>query len=139
MIPTVFASRNSQNDLLDRLFNGDSFIGKNENTFTPDVNIIEFNDKYQLQMALPGVVKEDVHLNIEENVLTISMEKNKVKEEVQYLKKEFFINGFKRAFNIPDEVNQEIIEATQSNGVLTVVMPKVETAVNKGPRNIEVK
>lgn len=139
MIPTVFATRKSQNDLLDKLFNGDSYLGKYEHTSTPDVNIIEHNDKFELQMALPGLVKEDINLNVEENVLTISMERKELKEEVQYLKKEFFINGFKRAFNIPDEVNQDKIEAAQSNGVLTVVMPKVETAVNKGPRHIEVK
>jgi HSP20 family protein len=139
MIPTVFATRKSHNDLLDKLFNGDSYIGKYEHTSTPDVNVIEYNDKFELQVALPGVAKEDISLNIEENVLTISMERKEVEEEIQYLKKEFFINGFKRAFNIPDEVNQEKIEALQSNGVLTVSMPKIETAINKGPRHIEVK
>jgi len=139
MIPTVFTTRKSQDDLLDKLFNGDSFIGKHEFTSTPDVNVIEYNERFELHMALPGVTKEEIILNIEENVLTISMERKEIKDEVQYLKKEFFINGFKRAFNIPDEVNQDKIEASQSNGVLTVVMPKVETAVNKGPRNIEVK
>jgi len=104
----------------------------------PAVNIKEENDKYVLEMAAPGMKKNDFHISLEENVLTISSEKKEEKEEKQdnYTRREFYYNTFSRSFTLPENVDTENIKADYKNGILTLTLPKKEEA--KVTREIKV-
>jgi HSP20 family protein len=108
--------------------------------FKPNVNTIEGKNAYHIEVDLPGVKKEDIHVNIEDNVLTISGErkvKNEVKEE-DYYKVESSYGSFSRSFTLPEKVDVENIHANSEDGVLEVVIPKLEVVENKA-KKIEIK
>jgi len=107
--------------------------------FTPKVNTREGEYAYHVDVDLPGVKKEDIHLDIKDNILMISGErdfKDEVKEE-DYYKVETSFGKFTRSFTLPESVDIENITASCDNGVLEVVIPKLqkESSVKK----IEVK
>jgi HSP20 family protein len=94
----------------------------------PAVNIKEDNDKFVLEMAAPGMKKNDFHINVEKDVLTISSEHKEEKEEKKenYARREFYYNTFSRSFNLPENINLEGIKADYKNGILNIVLPKKE-------------
>ena len=94
----------------------------------PAVNIKEDNDKYVLEMAAPGMKKNDFHINLEKDVLTISSEQKEEKEEKKdnFARREFYYNSFSRSFSLPETVDVENIKADYKNGILNVVLPKKE-------------
>lgn len=108
-------------------------------TFTPVVNTREGEFAYHIDVDLPGVKKEDISIDIDEGKLTISGERN-IKEEVKeedYYKVETSFGKFQRVFTIPKNVDVENITASTENGVLEVVIPKLEKDKNK--KKIEIK
>lgn len=95
--------------------------------FTPTVNTREGEFAYHVDIDLPGVKKEDISVDIKENVLTISGERH-LKEEVKeedYYKVETNFGKFSRSFTLPENSDIENIEASSDNGVLEVVIPKL--------------
>lgn len=106
----------------------------------PAVNVSETEHAFTLDLAAPGLKKEDFKIALEKDVLTISAEvSNEVKEEgKKFNKKEFSYNAFSRSFNLPDLVDHGKIEATYENGVLQVNIPKKEEA-KVLTRQIEIK
>ena len=107
--------------------------------FTPQVNTREGEFAYHIDVDLPGVKKEDIHIDINNGKLTISGQrelKEEVKEE-DYYKVETSFGKFQRAFTLPENVDIENISATGDNGVLEVVIPKIEK--DKNIKKIEVK
>lgn len=108
--------------------------------FTPEVNTREGEFAYHIDVDLPGVSKEDIRIDIEENTLKISGErsfKNEVKEE-DYYKVETSFGKFQRNFTIPDNVDAENIDASSADGVLEIVLPKLKEAEKK-VKSIEIK
>ncbi len=110
---------------LERTFLGrvDEFSGD-----IPAVNIKEENDKFVLEMAAPGLKKDDFNINLDNYVLTISSEK---KEETKddkdnYTRREFLYTSFSRSFTLPKTVDIDKIKADYKNGILTVTLPKKE-------------
>jgi len=97
---------------------------------TPAVNIIESNQDFKVEVAAPGLDKEDFKVHVEKNVLEISAEKKDEKEfqNQNYLRKEFNYSEFKRTFSLPSYVDADKIMATHKNGVLTVEIPKKDEA-----------
>lgn len=95
---------------------------------TPAVNIAESKESYRVEVAAPGLSKEDFKVNVDNGILTISSEKEKQKEEVneKYTRKEFNYGSFKRSFTLPDEVEIEKISANHKDGVLNIFIPKKE-------------
>jgi HSP20 family protein len=96
--------------------------------FTPAVNTREGEYAYHLELDLPGVKKEDIKVDIEDNKLVISGEK-KLKEEMKeenYYKVESYYGEFKRSFALPEEADIENIHAESEDGVLQVTIPKLE-------------
>ena len=99
-------------------------------SLTPAVNIIEGDQDFRVEVAAPGIHKEDFKVHVEKNILEISAEKKdeQVTEDIKYLRKEFSYSEFKRTFSLPSRVEAEKIKATHKNGVLTVEIPKRDEA-----------
>src|SRR5690606_24273055 len=99
------------NNVFDSLFN-DSFIETRTTSKVPAVNISETKTGYEIELAVPGLKKEDFKINLEKNILSISAEQKteNTEEEKQYSKREFRSQAFSRSFNIPDNVNSEDIQ-----------------------------
>ena len=106
----------------------------------PKVNIKEGEDGYLLELAVPGMAKEDFKIKLDQDVLTISSEKKEEasKDSKQYTRQEFFYQSFERRFNLPEDVNSEKITANYVNGVLSIEIPKREEAKPQPPKAIEV-
>ena len=110
------------------------------NDFVPSVNTHEDEKSYVIELDLPGIKKEDIEITTEDNVLTISGERRR-KDEVQeedYYKMESVYGSFSRSFTLPEKVDVEKIKAETKDGVLEVVIPKVEEK-EKQPKKIEIK
>lgn len=125
------------NDLFDNFFNS-NFSAVNVNV--PAVNIIEGKENFRIEIAAPGLNKEDYKIDLHNDLLTISSEKKTENEEKneKYMRKEFNYTGFKRSFIIPDSANVDSIHASYKNGILNVTIPKKEEAKEKAPRQISI-
>ena len=107
--------------------------------FVPTVNTREGEFAYHIDVDLPGVKKEDIKVDLNKGVLTISGER-KTKDEVKqedYYKIETYFGKFSRSFTLPDNADIENIEAKSDNGVLEVIIPKLKDDVSK--KSIEIK
>ena len=105
----------------------------------PATNIEETPEAFLIKMAVPGLSKEDIKVEIERNLLTVSYEKE-VKEEEKvknYTTKEYTYNAFKRTFTLPENVKGEEIIATTENGELLLTLPKMEFEITK-PKKIKI-
>ena len=107
---------------------------------SPAVNIIENEKEYRIELAAPGLSKEDMKIDLHDNLLTLSSEREDVKENnsEDFVKKEFSYSSFKKCFTIPDTVNADKISAEYRNGVLDVHIPKKAAAVQKAPKQISI-
>lgn len=142
MLPTRFA--NQDTGLFDRLFYTDPFNRdfSETNTTLPSVNIKENEDKFSVEMAVPGFSKSDFNIELNNNELTISSERkeeNEQKEDGRYTRREFSYQSFRRSFTLPNTVDGEKISAQYKNGVLQVSIPKREEAKPKPPKQIAIK
>jgi HSP20 family protein len=128
----------------DDFFN-DKFFNQLKNTGSGEsrtaVNISEDDKGYTIEVAIPGIAKDEFNLEIENDVLTLSSEQkeNKDEQKQNYLRREFNHQSFKRSFELPETIDQEQINATIDAGILTLSLPKKEEEVQKAPRQIEVK
>lgn len=110
----------------------------------PAVNMKEEADKHILEIAVPGVAKEDINIEIDKNMLKISAETKTEKDEStdaddrKYIRREFNYSKFERSFHVPESANLEAITANYDAGVLFVTIGKKEEAVDNGPINIKV-
>lgn len=106
----------------------------------PAVNIREDDKNYVLDLAIPGIDKKDLKIDMNEDVLSISLETKSESEDSKngYNRKEFSYSAFSRSFYIPEDVNREKIEANYKDGVLSVEIPKQETEKKKITRKIEI-
>ena len=107
----------------------------------PAVNVIEKENAFKIELAAPGLKKEDFKVNVHENTLTISTEKKEEKTENvgKYTRKEFNFSTFKRSFALPKNVDGEKIVAIYNDGVLGLELPKKEQSKPKEPRLIEIE
>ena len=105
----------------------------------PAANIIENNDAFVLDLAVPGMKKDDFKVNLDNDLLTISIEKKDEKsdEKVNYTRKEFSYNAFSRSFSLPESIDAEKIKAEYNEGILSINLPKKDEA--KIIKNKEIK
>jgi HSP20 family protein len=117
------------NDVLDSLLN-DSYIGNKLVARVPAVNIAETENEFQIELAAPGLKKEDFKINLDKNVLTISAEKKteNVEEGKKFSKREYSYNSFNRSFTLPESADHSKIEADYTDGVLKLIVTKKEEA-----------
>jgi HSP20 family protein len=107
----------------------------------PAVNIRETGDHYLVEVAAPGMKKDDFKLVLENHLLTISSakeEEQESKEHGDYTRREFRYHSFRRSFTLPNTADAEHIHATYHDGVLSIQIPKKEEAKQKPPRMIEI-
>lgn len=122
----------------------DNFIEKSplikNSDFIPSVNTREGEDAYYVELDLPGVKKEDINVDVNDNIVTISGERkiNKEDKEDDYYKVESSYGKFERSFALPENVDVDNIHAKSQDGVLEVVIPKLKE-VEKKPKKIEIK
>jgi HSP20 family protein len=138
----MLAKRNSLilPSLMNDFFKPDWFGGMDTSTNVPAVNIKENEKDYMLELAIPGFKKEDFNIEVDNDILTISSE---VKHETEtnddnYTRREFSVSSFKRAFTLPETVNEDAINAVYEGGILTLTLPKREEALPKPKRLIEI-
>ena len=130
-------------DFLNRdIFNWGLSNFSDTNTTIPAVNVKETSDNYEVEVAAPGMTKKDFKVVLEGNNLTISSEKETQKEQnedVRYTSKEFSYQSFSRTFTLQkDVVDTEKIQAKYEDGVLHLLIPKMEHAKQKQPKLIEI-
>lgn len=122
---------------LNRLFNG----GEEEFELTPAMNVKEQDKDILVELAVPGLSKEDFKITLDEGLLTVSAEKEEKKEEEKegFLRKEFSYNSFSRSVRLPDNVDEEKdVQATYKDGVLKMTLHKKEDMEQKKPKSIKV-
>ncbi|WP_442591353.1 Hsp20/alpha crystallin family protein [Pedobacter sp. AW31-3R] len=126
-------------NVFDSIFN-DTFFSDRMMTRVPAANISETADHFHVELAAPGLKKDDFKLKLERDVLSISVEQVNQNEaaERSYAKREFSYSSFVRAFTLPESANAEGIEAKYNDGVLCINIPKREEA-KMVTRQIEIK
>jgi HSP20 family protein len=112
----------------------------NSGISTPKVNIRENNDSYIVEMAVPGMKKSDFEISIDNKMLFISAEVETKNEENsdEYSVREFGYSSFKRTFTLPETIDEAKINASYTDGILNVMIPKRDEAKQKPPRTIKI-
>jgi HSP20 family protein len=133
--------------LLNQLFNRE-LVDWNNNGFSaedstlPAVNILEDDNRIQIEVAAPGMKKDDFKIELNQNRLTVSAESEKENNESgeRYSRKEFCYRSFTRQFNVPVEtINGDQIQASYKDGILMLTLPKREELKPKPARAIEIQ
>ena len=126
---------------LDKFFDADWLAPRAWTSEIPRANIKERDHEFDIEIAAPGMEKNDFNVQVENGVLTVSAEKEDESEEKEerYTRREYSYNSFSRSFPLPDSVKAEDVDASYKNGVLTVKIPKKEEAQQATRKKIEVK
>jgi HSP20 family protein len=122
---------------LNSLFNGD----QNDFELSPSVNIKDNKNKYEIELAAPGLSKDDFNVTVEEGLLTISAEKKEEKKEEKegYVKKEFSYNSFSRSMTLPENVDEDKdVKASYKDGILHLTLQKKEALNTKPAKKVKV-
>jgi HSP20 family protein len=142
MLP-ILRTRTMMPSFVDDFFGKDfltNFFEPQTGISMPAVNIVEGKEDFRIEVAAPGLEKDDFKINIENNVLSISSEKEEKKEEndEQCMRREFSYSSFRRTFTLPQTVDSEKIKASHKNGILSINIPKREEAKQKPARQIKI-
>ena len=113
-IEQIFGEVFSQND---------AFFGLNSLGY-PKCNMLELDDKFIIELAVAGLTKEDLSVNLEENKLVVTGEKKSKYENARYHVKELSDRSFRRYITLPSTVDRDAIDSKFENGVLEIVLPK---------------
>ena len=130
---------------VDRVFN-DFFTkpvktqGRKASPFlaTPRFNVRHFDNRFTIEVALPGFKKDDVTIGIEKDILTIKDAREQVGNKENYRIREFDFSGFTKSFHLPKTIDQSQISAAFSSGILTITLNKKSEAIPQPPKNIEI-
>jgi HSP20 family protein len=126
------------NDVFESIFN-DTFLGDSMVMRVPAVNISESENNYHVELAAPGLKKEDFKLNLDRNQLTISVEQpDRQDNQKNYSKREYSYTSFVRSFTLPESADDSRIDASYTDGILRIEIAKREEA-KAVRRQIEIK
>ena len=106
---------------------------------SPAVNISGEKDQYVLEFSVPGYQKDQFSITSDDGLLTVKANVEGEQEEQGYNRREFSVQSFERAFNMPDDVDVENVNAKYENGILKVVLPKLEEELKNKEMEIEVQ
>lgn len=136
--PTFFNDRGQNrntntlrfSDMLDEMME-DAFSWS-KGTFIPELNVYETDKEFEITVALPGMSKDDINIGFENNTITISGERTLPEEEgTKYHRIESRFGKFERSLPLPNVIDEENINATYDNGVLTITVPKSKEKAGK--------
>lgn len=139
-----FRSLPSLSSWMDDIFNksfGNEFVSNfNTGITLPAVNVLDNDEEYIVEMAVPGLKKSDFDVSIDNQLLTISAEKNTENEDTNenFTRREFGYSSFKRTFSLPETVETDKVNAKYEEGILKVTLPKREEAKKKPLRQIKI-
>ena len=125
--------------LINEFFNDDfgmNFLNRSHSV--PSVNSLENNDSFEIDLAVPGMKKEDFTIELNDKVLVISSETSNTNENDKMRLNEFNFSSFQRSFRVPDSVDQDKIKANYKNGILKIKLPKREESISKPNRVINI-
>jgi HSP20 family protein len=123
----------------EKFFSPEFFSSKELSKWTPSVNITENDKQYNIELAAPGLTKEDFKIDVEDDVLTISAEKNEEKKEEgeRFTRREFSYGSFSRSFSLPEHVKAENIQGKYEDGILKLILTKTEVVTKKDRKEIK--
>ena len=126
--------------LMDEFLNTDWNINSIDYSNThPAVNIKESDKKYCLDIAAPGLNKDNIEVSYENKILSIEVVNNNKNENIEFNRFEFDYNSFKRSFKLPDSIDLSKIDASYVNGVLSINLPKKKEAQTQPKKLIKIK
>jgi len=125
----------------DFIYNDWNIKSPSHSSTMPAVNIKELDSQFEIELAVPGIQKEDFAIEVEEGILSISstQEEEQVNEKGKFTRREFSYNSFRRSFTLPDSVDPTKIDASYSNGVLRVLLPKHKEAQPQPKKLIKIR
>jgi len=130
-------------DWLEDFFAGEVFnpLIKSRVASVPMVNVYENDDSFRIEVAVPGIKKEDIKINLDNDIIKISAEIDSEieKEGEKCTKKEYSYKSFSRSFTMPESADAKNISAESVDGILKITIMKKEEEVVKPPREIEIK
>jgi len=132
-------NNNNFPSLMSEFFNEDfglNFVNRNHSI--PSVNSIENNDSFEIDLAVPGMKKDDFKIELIDKVLIISSENSNSIENDNMRLNEFNYSSFQRSFRIPESVELDKIKANYKNGILKIILPKKKDSITKPNRVIEI-
>ncbi|ULQ56576.1 Hsp20/alpha crystallin family protein [Flavihumibacter rivuli] len=123
---------------MDRIFNDNFFSEFNKKM--PAINIAETPVNYQIELVAPGFKKTDFKVKVEDDMLHISAESSSetTREEKNYTRKEYLRNSFSRSFTLPENAQDDGIQAQYEDGILKLMVPKKAVAAEKKTKSIDV-
>lgn len=128
--PGMLCNRSSEltnwANVLDRYFESDNRL--DYHTSSPKTNVLEFDDHYRLDLYVPGIAKEDLKIELENNRLNVSKPVKQDKENENYKLQEFNSNSFERSFTLSSDIDSANLKADYKNGILSITLPKKEEA-----------
>jgi HSP20 family protein len=121
-------------------FFGDDWLNFKTTDLMPAINVSDNEGNYEIEVAAPGFKKDEFSISVENGVLTVSAKTEKEEEEKKknYTRREFSSKSFSRSFTLPDNVDEDAIEANYDDGVLRLVLNKAEKAL-PSKKSINVK
>ncbi|HSA04249.1 MAG TPA: Hsp20/alpha crystallin family protein [Tenuifilaceae bacterium] len=142
MIP-MLRRRNTLPSFVDEFFGDDlfnRFFNENENVTVPSVNIKEGKEDFSIEVAAPGLDKKDFKVDLNNNVLEISSEREFKEEsnDEKVMRREFRYSSFKRTFTLPDTADTDKIKASYKDGILSINIPKKDEAKVKPVKQISI-
>ena len=134
--PSIFSDFN-------RVFN-DNWMPQHTRSSQPAINVSEDDKAYHVELAAPGMTKEDFHISLNDGDIVIAMERKQEKtdenKEKKYLRREFSYSKFEQRFILPDNIDEAAIAAQMTDGVLHISLPKkIEEEAPTQPKFIEIK
>ncbi len=125
-------------DIFDQFFGRTRGDGSSSAVWAPQTDLSETDDAFRIRLDVPGLEKDDININLQNNTLTVSGSRSseRTEEEEEYVRVERAFGNFHRTFTLPDAVDAENIEAAYDSGVLTIHVPKTEESTR---RQIEIQ
>ncbi|PAM93724.1 hypothetical protein B4N84_15725 [Flavobacterium sp. IR1] len=108
--------------------------------FTPNVNIVENIDNFEIELAAPGLQNKDFKAEVNNGILSISAEKEEksTKEDKNFRRREFSFSSFSRSFVLPENIAHDKIDASYKNGVLKLTLPKKNSSPKTPAKQIKI-
>jgi HSP20 family protein len=134
-----YNNNNVYPSLMNDFFNDDfgmNLIGRNHSV--PSVNSIESNDSFEIDLAVPGMKKDDFTIELNDKVLIISSENTNSNGNDNVRLNEFNYSSFQRSFRVPESVSLDKIKANYKNGILKIKLPKKKDSITKPNRVIDI-